>query len=234
MEERGEGDFNDGTEPAGKNYLGDGTLTPASGETPLYWPDNVNEYGFKVVSNNGTLKKDQRDPATLTGAESELEASSGYNFWSNDHLEGYGYIPGRFDVLNNYNFRTTNKWYTHNQMVWKGANATSNVAMPTDPDIFKRVPLYMLHKRAWITVILKAGTGVTRRSLHYAETGGNSLSRSVIYSKKKTQKVLMKYILGDSLLLLRIVRIKMEMPAQKVLRLFMLSLNLIIIVKMNC
>lgn len=185
MEERGEGDFNDVTTPAGKNYLGDGTLTPASGETPLYWPDNVNEYGFKVVSNNGTLKKDQRDPATLTGAESELEASSGYNFWSNDHLEGYGYIPGRFDVLNNYNFRTTNKWYTHNQMVWKGANATSNVAMPTDPDIFKRVPLYMLHKRAWITVILKAGTGVTRRSLHYAETGGNSLSRSVIYSKKK-------------------------------------------------
>lgn len=185
MEERGEGEFNDGTEPAGKNYLGDGTLTPASGETPLYWPDNVNEYGFHVVSNNGTLKKDQRDPSSLTGSESELEASSGYNFWSNDHLEGYGYIPGRFDVLNNYNFRTTNKWYTHNQMVWKGANATSNVAMPANPDIFKRVPLYMLHKRAWITVILKAGTGVTRRSLHYAETGGNSLSRSVIYSKKK-------------------------------------------------
>ena len=179
-EERGEGDFNAGTSPADKNYLGDGTLTPASGETPLYWPDNVNEYGFHVVSNDGALKLDQRDPSTLTGSESELEASSGYNFWSNDKLEGYGYIPGRFDLLSEYNFRTTNKWYTHNQMVWKGAGIT-----PLNPDTYKRVPLYMLHKRAWITVILKAGTGVTRQSLYYSETGGNSLSRSVIYSKKK-------------------------------------------------
>ena len=183
LEQRAEGSLDNGTTPTDKNYLGDGTLVPAEGETPLYWPDNVNEYGFHVVSNDGTLRTNQSDPATLTGTESELEASSGYNFWSNDYLEGYGYIPGRFDVLNNYNFRTTNKWYTHNQMVWKGALAANNITALPDPEMYKRVPLYMVHKRAWITVILKAGNGIKRETLYYSATGGNSLSSSEIYSK---------------------------------------------------
>ena len=49
--------------------------------------------------------------------------------------------------------------------------------------MYKRVPLYMVHKRAWITVILKAGNGIKRETLYYSATGGNSLSSSEIYSK---------------------------------------------------
>lgn len=184
LEQRAEGSLEPGLTSTDKNYVSDGTLVPAEGETPLYWPDNVNEYGFHVVSNEGELRINQNDPTTLTGSETELEASAGYNFWRNDYLEGYGYIPGRFDVLNNYNYRTTNKWYTHNQMVWKGALAANNItALPDDPEVYKRVPLYMVHKRAWITVILKAGNGIKRETLYYSATGGNSLTSSEIYSK---------------------------------------------------
>jgi len=173
-----------GTETTEKEYVGDGSLTPveASSNTPLYWPDSQNEYGFHVVSNKGELKTDQNDPTNTTGTN----YVTGYNFWSNDYLEGYGYIPGRFDVLSDYNYRNTNKWYVHNKMVWDGAKAQNNTNVPTtiNEEIYKRIPLYLLHKRAWITIILKAGTGIERGTLYYENTGGNSLSQSRIYSKK--------------------------------------------------
>ena len=159
----------------------DGTLTPSfqDANVPLYWPDNVNSYGFMVTAcDNDEVALNQDDPVTLDETSDDISKHSGYNFWTNDKLIGYSYMPGRFDDLDNINFRSNKKWYLHNKYRW--AEFDNQDAPSTEE--YKKVPLYLKHKRAWITIVLKAGQGVERRSLAYANTK-NSLKGSVIYSK---------------------------------------------------
>lgn len=162
----------------------DGTLTPSfqDANIPLYWPDNVNSYGFMVTAcDKDEVALNQDDPITLDETSEDISKHSGYNFWTNDKLIGYSYMPGRFDDLDKINFRSNKKWYLHNKNRWAEKKQT-----PASEDEYKKVPLYLKHQRAWITIILKAGIGVERKTLAYANTR-NNLKGTVIYSKNNAE-----------------------------------------------
>ena len=166
------------------NTKADGTLTPSfqDANIPLYWPDNVNSYGFMVTAcDKDEVALDQDDPSTLDETSEDITKHAGYNFWTNDKLIGYSYMPGRFDDVDNINFRSNKKWYLHNKNRWAEKKQT-----PASEDEYKKVPLYLKHQRAWITIILKAGIGVERKTLVYSSTR-NNLKGSVIYSKNNAE-----------------------------------------------
>ena len=128
-----------------------GTLVCKSGETPLYWPSTTVPYGFMATAGTVVLEQDQ-----TTQAKWLLQ----------DRLEGYGYIRkwdggdetgAPIDNLDDLNYRTAKQWRSLNMETGLAVN---------DAD-YKKVPLYVQHKRALITVILKAGEGVSRKSLAY-------------------------------------------------------------------
>lgn len=143
------------------NY--DGTLQPESGNSQLYWLDNQSKWGFKATAGSETLSKYQRNQ----------------NEWLfQDRLIGYSYLPiwdetnqnGKddFDAIN---YRTPHDWYVDN----KTAQTLSGLMTPegSDGSEYKKIPLYMQHQRAWITVILHAGEGVNREALKYSNSAAN-------------------------------------------------------------
>lgn len=97
----------------------------------LYWPDNINSYGFKATAGSATLATDQ---TTQT------------KFFAEDKLLGYGAIASTEDDIKALNYRTSKNW--------KAANGGSKV-----------IPVFLNHLRSCITVILKAGEGVSRDDL---------------------------------------------------------------------
>ena len=128
-----------------------GTLVCKTGETPLYWPSTIVPYGFMATAGTDVLEQDQ---TTQT------------KWLLQDRLEGYGYIRkwdgddetgAPIDNLDDLNYRTAKQWRSLNMETGLAVN---------DAD-YKKVPLYVQHKRALITVILKAGEGVSRKSLAY-------------------------------------------------------------------
>lgn len=153
----------------------DGTLeliVPKEGtNTPLYWQDNVNKWGFKATS--------------VSSASIEADQSDQQKWLHQDKLTGYSYLPvwegtidgdgqGK-DNFDNINYRTSKLWYADN----KTAQQLSGLMVESeDKEAFKKIPLYMKHDRAWITVILKAGDGVTREQLAY-ENSANTINTSI-------------------------------------------------------
>lgn len=149
----------------------DGTLKLSKDKTPLYWQDNVSLWGFKATSiSSANIEKDQSDQK---------------KWLRQDKLTGYSYLPvwegevdgdghGK-DDLDNINYRTSKQWYADN----KAAQQLSGLMVEgEDKEAFKKIPLYMKHDRAWITVILKAGDGVTRDQLAY-ENSANTIKTSI-------------------------------------------------------
>lgn len=139
-----------------------GTLKCKSGSTPLYWPGTVTAYGFKATAGTAELEQDQ----TTAG-----------KWLLQDRLEGYGYISrwegddetgAPLDKLTVLNYRTAKQW--------RKLNMESGLAQ-NDED-YKKIPLYLQHKRALITVILKAGEGVSRKALAY-DVAENDLSARI-------------------------------------------------------
>ncbi len=129
----------------------DGTLESKSGTTPLYWPNTTTAYGFRATAGSQVLSQDQ----------------STRQLWLNeDRLEGYGYI-GRWngdeesgspmDDLHALNYRTAKQWRQQNI-------AAGLVANEED---YRKIPLYLEHKRSLVTVILKAGEGVSREAIGF-------------------------------------------------------------------
>lgn len=155
----------DGTTPA--DY--DGTLRLKDGETPLYWQDNVSRWGFTAEANSSPLSPEQDTQQKWLGM---------------DHIKGYSYLPiwqggdddgKEKDDVNKINYRTAKEWYEDNklsQQLW-GLMVEGETG-----ESFKKIPLYMRHQRAWITVILKADDGVSREQLYY-KGGNNNISASV-------------------------------------------------------
>lgn len=153
----------------------DGTLeliVPTEGtNTPLYWQDNVNKWGFKATS--------------VSSASIEADQSDQQKWLHQDKLTGYSYLPvwegtvdgdghGK-DDFDKINYRTSKLWYADN----KTAQQLSGLMVESeDKEAFKKIPLYMKHDRAWITVILKAGDGVTREQLAY-ENSANTIQTSI-------------------------------------------------------
>ena len=135
-------------------YPADGTLTATA--TPLYWPGNAKKYGFEAEANAGTLATDQTDAVKLL---------------AQDHLKGYGFEPlyntdtGDYtDTETALNYRTSKKWYADNKIALGLGSANSEC---------KKIPLYLQHQRAKITIILKAGEGVERPTLAFATAATN-------------------------------------------------------------
>lgn len=141
-----------------QNY--DGTLESTT-EAEMYWQDiHINKWGFKAVANNHTLVRDQ---------------NSQDKWLQMDHLVGYSYLPlwdeanqKGTDELDAINYRTGKEWYAGNKAVMDAKGI-----MPSSTDDYKKIPLYMQHQRAWITIILRAGEGVAREALQYLTADEN-------------------------------------------------------------
>lgn len=136
-----------------------GTLTEETNY--LYWQSNVKKYGFFAKSTNTSL--------TIEGDQSTFE-----KYIRQDRIEGYGYVPGWDPALNegngapvrtldDYNYMTSKEWYAANK-AWGAPDGMSSAELI---EHWKKVPLFMRHKRSRITVLLKAGEGVERDQIAY-------------------------------------------------------------------
>jgi len=112
--------------------------------SPLYWPGTTQACGFKAWAGNEELEADQSTDAKLL---------------LQDRLEGFAYVRGVAgydeDALN---YRTAKQWYADNK----------SLGLPPegeDASYYKQIPLYLKHRRALITIKLKAGEGVKQEDL---------------------------------------------------------------------
>ena len=133
--------------PAGGDSIG--TLSTKENATPLYWTSTTTPYAFKAVAGTKTLDADQ---------------SSSNKWLFQDRLEGYGYVQlwdsdkgEATDKLDDFNYHTAKDW--------KALNKDSKLL--SNDDDYKKVPLYLQHTRSLITIILKAGEGVSREALAF-------------------------------------------------------------------
>lgn len=155
--------------PSESSTIGD--LAVKTGETPLYWPSTTKEYGFKATAGTEELDEDQ-----ATEAKWLLQ----------DRLEGYGYIQkwdddsgSAVDKLDELNYRTAKKW--------KALNKDSKLV--SEEADYKKIPLYLQHKRSLITVILKAGEGVSPKALAF-ELADMDLSAEIYSYKESVSKAI--------------------------------------------
>ena len=154
------------------SLVGEGVYTPStggalivkSGTTPLYWPSTIKANGFKAIAGSKSLSEDQ---------------SKQEDWLKQDRLEGFGYIKkwegdentgSSLDKLTELNYRTAKQWKALNEeLKLEGNNAD-----------YKKIPLYLQHQRALITVKLKAGEGVSSKSLWPSNAAKEVVTR--IYS----------------------------------------------------
>ncbi|MCQ2221267.1 MAG: fimbrillin family protein [Prevotella sp.] len=153
-------------------YNENGTLQVAEGMPPLYWQDNVSKWGFKATS--------------VSSTDIEADQSDQDKWLYQDKLVGYSYLPQwtggdndghAVDDFDKINYHTSKEWYAGNKAVSEAAGL-----MQTSED-YKQIPLYLQHQRSWVTIILKAGEGVTREALAYATSDANI--HTTIYSYKE-------------------------------------------------
>ena len=150
--------------------------------TQLYWPSTVVEYGFKAIA----------------GSEELSETQSNVTDWlKQDRLEGFGYIKkwqgdentgSPIDKIDDFNYRTAKDWKDLN----------SKVKLVTDDTDYKKIPLFLKHKRARISVILKAGEGVSREALQ-VENAKKDIS-ATIYSYGDAKLEIAPLICKDSII----------------------------------
>ena len=137
---------------------------PANGETALYWQDSQQAYGFSVTAGSDNIATDQ---------------STEEKWLAQDRLKGFSYAPVKddsespVDNINAINYRTSKQWYQANK-AWM---PTNGIVPKND---FKKIPLFLQHERAWITVILRAGVGVDRDAVDYVTA--NKKIKAEIYS----------------------------------------------------
>ena len=160
--------------PIDNNTNGDLTST-----APLHWQDNVNKYGFEATAGTQSL---------------EAEQDTKEKWLKQDLLKGFGYEPliettgegesstsNKIDKIDALNYRTNKEWYNANK-TWKDENGISS------SDEYKKIPLFLQHQRALITVILKAGEGVDRKDV-LASTAKEKISTRIYsYDDSKTEE----------------------------------------------
>lgn len=141
---------------AGGNYDEKGNLQLIA--DPLYWQDNVHAWGFEATAGKPEIDTDQSDDT---------------KFFAQDYIKGYGYLPlwreadaeagteaGPAYKLEDINYRTAKQWYAdHKTLLGQEMVEVSE---------YKKIPLYMRHQHAWITVRLRAGDGLPRQALKFA------------------------------------------------------------------
>lgn len=130
-------------------------VDPVASGPQIYWPDNINAYGFKATAGSATLATDQTTQA---------------KFFAQDKLLGYGAIASTEDNIEALNYRISKNW--------KADNGGS-----------KAIPIYLKHLRSRITVILKAGEGVSRQDLILANAGEYINAKIFSYSGETTTEI---------------------------------------------
>ena len=138
----------------------DGTLSPVADETPLYWSSTTVPYAFKAVAGTETLSAVQNTQK---------------DWLQQDRLEGYGYVQ-LWDADNDKPTDDLDALNYHTAKDWKKLNYNSK--MVSDNNDLKKIPLYLQHKRSLISIILKAGEGVSRKALAY-DVAENDLSARI-------------------------------------------------------
>lgn len=161
---------NEEDEIVSESYAEDGTLKIDEDRVGLYWPDNVTQYGFKATAGTENLTGETGDENFRVDIDEnttfyKVNQSTEEKLLENDRLLGYGFEPlwdtdvnRQVDNENDLNYRTAKEWKAAN--VSLGLNTIEN---------YKKIPLYMQHQRSLITVILKAGAGMTREALNVGE-----------------------------------------------------------------
>lgn len=143
-----------------------GVEAPIASGSQVYWPDNVNAYGFKATAGTDEVATDQTTDAKLL---------------LQDKLLGYGFEPiwnsGIPDNINGLNYRTC--------VEWKAINANRGV----DEADQKKIPLYHKHLRSKITIILKEGEGVNHEDLALSTAETNIDATIYSYSGGETTEV---------------------------------------------
>lgn len=131
-------------------YDSDGTLEPKAGAIPLLWKTNTEKYAFEATAGSESVNTNQTTPE---------------NWLAQDRLHGYAFSPFEpengepADRLDAPNYHTSKEWYQLNK-AWHDAEGQMLAS-----DDYKKIPLFLQHERAWITVILKAGKGVKREAV---------------------------------------------------------------------
>lgn len=161
----------------------------------LWWPSTAKKYAFHVVSTNTTEKigDDDKD-GNPTG---KSDQSTAEKFFVQDRIEGYGYVPGWNQELNegngapvrdldDLNYLTAREWYAANK-AW-GLPSNHNMSEAELVKHWKKVPLFMRHKRSRITVLLRAGEGVERDQIAYDADLTPQNIHTEIYSYDKDNK----------------------------------------------
>lgn len=142
---------------------------PETSNTPLFWPDNVNGYGFHVTAGNDEISADQNS----------LE-----KFFDNDRLEGYGFSPvftaPSTEDLEALNYHSSKTWYSNNK-TWLGEGRPQ--------ELYKAVPLFLQHNHAWVSIILKADKGIQRDFLWYENTS-HGFNSDMYYYEGSTRKTI--------------------------------------------
>lgn len=160
-------------------YEEDGTLSiKDENETPLFWEDNVNRYGFEATAGTETLQINQKSETSLL-AQDRLHGYAYEPLWEGD--ENIGRETDRTDVLN---YRTSREWYLANQQVYDNYGE-----MPIGSNEYKKIPLFLKHERAMITVILKADEGVSRDQLKWATSEENIETHIFSYGGSEEKRI---------------------------------------------
>lgn len=160
----------------------------------LWWPSTAKRYAFHAVSSNSAT-------TLVTKTENGQHYSDQTDkdkFFVQDRIEGYGYVPGWDQELNEgngapvrdldkYNYMTAKEWYAANK-AWGTPEGMTNAQLV---EHWKKVPLFMRHKRSRITVLLKAGEGVEREQVKYDRylTPENIHTEIYSYDKDNNQTI---------------------------------------------
>lgn len=151
----------------GTSYYDYGKLyaTPEESEGEFYWNSNVKKYAFEATAGTTTLEADQ---------------STQEKWLAQDRLHGYAFAPllddtkdgddKSVDKINALNYHTNKEWGALNK-AW--LNATDEENQMHELEDYKQIPLFLQHERSWITLILKAGNGVSREALKFENAQKN-------------------------------------------------------------
>lgn len=147
-------------------YDEEGTLEADAqqGESELRWQSNVKRYAFEATAGTESVEADQSTAAKLL---------------LQDRLHGYAYSPVthqdgiRDDQIGVPNYHTSKEWYNLNKE-WHDAEGQMLASVD-----YKKIPLFLQHERAWITIILKAGKGVKRESVMAHPTSSALLNQNI-------------------------------------------------------
>ena len=144
---------------------------------PLHWPDNVKKYGFEAMAGTPSLEAIQNTKEAWL--KQDLLKGYGYEPFIETTGEGESSTSNKIDKIDALNYRTNKEWYNANK-TWKDQNGISS------SDEYKKIPLFLQHQRALITVILKAGEGVDRKDV-LASTAQQKIATK-IYSYDDSQQ----------------------------------------------